>query len=142
MYVVVRKFTGTTLSASVCVGFVLVVMEVRSNVSSVFQKLGDKKKAKFDLCLKEFVYLKGTSNLRNHLDRAHPAEWSKVRTASSGKSDHGEGTKKHGAVDVYLWHTNVSSTRAGALTDAIVDFVALDLRPISVVNGVGFRRML
>ena len=83
-----------------------------------------------------------TSNLRNHLDRAHPAEWSKVRTAISGKNDHSEGTKKHGTIDVYLKQMNVSSTRAGALTDAIVDFVALDLRPISVVNGVGFRRML
>ena len=89
------------------------------------------------------VYLGGTtSNLRNHLDRAHPAEWSKVRTAISGKNDHSEGTKKHGAIDVYLKQMNVSSTRAGALTDAIVDFVALDLRPISVVNGFGFRRML
>ena len=35
-----------------------------------------------------------------------------------------------------------SAQRAGEITDSIVNFVALDLRPVSVVNGGGFRRLL
>ena len=32
--------------------------------------------------------------------------------------------------------------RSGALTQAIVDMIALDLRPINIVNGIGFQRLL
>ena len=35
-----------------------------------------------------------------------------------------------------------SETRAEEITNALVDFVCLDLRPISAVEGVGFRRLV
>ena len=45
-------------------------------------------------------------------------------------------------MDQYLRAKPCSSRRSGALTQVIVDMIALDLRPINIVNGIGFQRLL
>ena len=35
-----------------------------------------------------------------------------------------------------------STTRAGELTNAVLDFIVLNMRPVSIVGSVGFRRLL
>ena len=50
--------------------------------------------------------------------------------------------QKHETLDKVFRSTVCSASRAGQLTNAIVDLVALDMRPVSIVTGTGFRRLL
>ena len=48
---------------------------------------------------------------------------------------------KHGPIDSFVRTLPCSATRAGQLTDSI-NVVALDLRPVNCVNGLGFRQLM
>ena len=50
--------------------------------------------------------------------------------------------RKHSFIDSFVRRMSCPQARADELTEAIVDMIALDLRPVSTVNGVGFRRLM
>ena len=75
-----------------------------------------------------------TSNLRKHIQTAHSIAWSNIERSQASPSS---AAKRPGSIDVHL-----KRTRSEEITSSIVDFIALDLRPISIVDGVGFRRLL
>lgn len=119
-------------------------MAQRSDVWSVFELVKDQKKAKCTLCLRELAYHGGTTSLRKHIETCHAIEFAKLRKESADSKEHAKpaSLKKHSSIDAYVRRMTCSESRAGELTDAIVDMIALDLRPISSASGVGFRRLM
>ena len=112
----------------------------RSCVWRFFENAGER--ATCRLCAKSFVHRGGTtSNLLKHLTSQHPTQ----RQATKEQKEEGDtkiGVKTTGTMDMFVKKMTCPSARAGQLTSALVDFVALDLRPVSTVCGVGFRRLL
>ena len=79
----------------------------------------------------------GTSNLMNHLQAKHPQEYKRlVKTTESAKNKEKQTVLNHGILRV------CSSQRAAAITERVAAFVALDLRPLRVVEGVGFKQLM
>ncbi len=103
---------------------------VRSDVWQFFKKSGEKL-ALCKLCNKEYVYHRGTSNLRDHLTRSHPNDF----------SGH---TQKHQqySLDLCIARSKCPDSRAKRITDLIVRMVARDLLSAAMVEGDGFRALL
>ena len=99
---------------------------VKSEVWEFFVKKD--KSALCKICNKEYAYHRGTSNLRDHLTRAHP---SKLKSPPNQSS-----------LDPYLSHSKCSETRAKRITEHIVDMVVRDLRPAALVEGAGFKALM
>ncbi len=68
--------------------------------------------------------------MRNHLARLHPKEFSLPATPSQS------------TLDSFVKRNNFPTHRAVEITRRIADMVARDLRPISIVEGDGFRNLL
>ena len=84
-----------------------------------------------------------TSNLIKHLSAVHPTQWQGQKQANlSAGSEGEERPKKHETLDKFFRSTVCSASRAGQLTNAIVDLVAIDMRPVTIVTVTGFRRLL
>ena len=80
------------------------------------------------ICNKQYAYHVGTSNLHDHLTRAHPSKLCSPQNQSS--------------LDPYLSHSKCSDARAKRITDHIVDVVICDLRPAALVEGAGFKVLM
>ena len=82
--------------------------------------------------------------MKKHLEHCHSADWAKAcKTENEGsKSTPDVKPDLLGAMDKFLQRKTCMSWRSGALTNAIVNLIASDLRPINFVNGAGFRQLM
>lgn len=78
--------------------------------------------------------------MRNHMERCHTVALAQTAPSRTMSSD--AGMKRPRSIDIFLKKMTCSAQRAVEITDSIVNFVALDLRPMSIVNGVGFCHLL
>ncbi|XP_066567854.1 E3 SUMO-protein ligase ZBED1 isoform X3 [Amia ocellicauda] len=93
----------------------------RSAVWDFFAKCTeDPKKAECKLCKRKLVYHGGTTNLRDHLTSIHPLQFKHADSPS----------------------TSISEKRERDITDDILAFIALDMRPITVIEGEGFQKLM
>ena len=86
------------------------------------------KSALCKICNKEYAYHGGTSNLRDHLTRAHP---SKLKSPPNQPS-----------LDPYLSDSKCSEANAKRTTEHIIDMVVCNLRPAALVEGAGFKALM
>lgn len=114
----------------------------RSPVWDYFDINATQQRACCRLCAKALVYKAAggtTSNLLKHMSTYHSLVWDKKKEAASAS---GSKSRQAGPLDCFVKRTTCPAGRAGMLTDAIVDMVALDLRPVGIVDGRGFRRLM
>ncbi|KAK9961837.1 hypothetical protein ABG768_007237 [Culter alburnus] len=90
----------------------------------------DKSKAICKACQMEVKYCGNTTNLRNHMMRHHQDIISKPAT----------GPQQMTLKQTLQLPTN--SARSVKITEAIAGFICKDMRPYSVVENVGFRRLM
>ena len=102
-----------------------------------------KEKAICKLCGQKFSHGGGTTNLRNHLKSGHLPEYNKlyVETASEQSSS------TQTCLDEFMAPPpskkfSADSTKAKNLANAVSEFIVRDLRPINVVDGVGFLNLM
>lgn len=84
------------------------------------------------LCKIELAYHSTTSNMRSHLENVHPNEHG-IMCGTPAKQPR---------LDNYFAPTatsSLSATRHEAITQKLISFICKDMRPISVVDGAGFR---
>ena len=84
------------------------------------------------LCKLALAYHSTTSNLRLHLQNVHPSEYGIICGTSA----------KQPRLDTYFAPSVTSSlpaARQEACTQKLISFICKDMRPISVVDGIGFR---
>ena len=86
------------------------------------------------------TYSGRTSNLMHHLEARHPNEYCKAKSEESG--DESDKPMKQTSLPVRSSVKRCSLARNKEINTAIVDFVVLDLRPIAVVDGCGFNKLL
>ena len=99
------------------------------------------KNAACKICVDTILtYAGGTSNLMHHLEARHPNEYCKAKNEESG--DESDKPMKQTSLPVRPSVKRCSLARSKEINTAIVDFVALDLRPIAVVDGCGFNKLL
>jgi len=92
------------------------------------------------LCGQKVAHGGGTTNLKNHLRAKHRAIYNEVVASNSSE-------REQRSLDAFVRPADVKrlpphSTRAVQLTDALADFIARDLRPVSVVDGDGFLQLM
>ena len=108
-------------------------------------KLVMENKATCKLCFAKVARSGGTTNLHNHLRSHHREEYNSViGDVYTSNSDHTDQTKisdfcKHSSPTTKL---PPNSKRAQELTAAVVEFVVRDLKPIRVVDSVGFLHLM
>ena len=108
-------------------------------------KLAVGKKARCKLCRVEVAHSGGTTNLKNHLRSHHRPEYRELHNDEPESSAEAQSQRK---MDVFCKLSNTaeklpsSSARAQELTAAVVDFVVRDLRPVNVVDSVGFLQLM
>ena len=100
------------------------------------------KKVKCKLCRADVAHSGGTTNLKNHLRSHHRAEY----TALYSDDDPVPGQSQQ-KMDVFCKQRPAEKLLPGSaiaqeLTSAVVDFVLRDLRPVSVVDNVGFLHLM
>ena len=84
------------------------------------------------LCKLALAYHSTTSNVRLHLQNVHPSEYGIICGTSA----------KQPRLDTYFAPYVTSSlpaARQEACTQKLILFICKDMRPISVVDGIGFR---
>ena len=86
------------------------------------------------------MYTGGTSNLMHHLEAKHPNEYCKAKSKESG--DESDKPLKQTSLPVRPSVKRCSLAHSKEINTAIADFVVLDLRPIAVVDGCGFNKLL
>ena len=86
------------------------------------------------------TYAGGTSNLIHHLEAKHSVEYSKAKEGEVEEAD--RPTMKQTPLEVGPSVKKCSLARTKEINSALSDFIALDLRPIAVVDGTGFNRFL
>ena len=109
----------------------------KSDVWKYFVKDNDGNKAECKLCSKVLAYRGGTTNLRNHLKSQHPLRYDKKQESADGK-----GKMKQAPLTSFVQPRSCSDARSKAITERIADMIALDLRPIRMVEGKGFLEVL
>ena len=85
------------------------------------------------------TYAYGTSNLMHHLEAKHPNKYCKAKSKESNESNK---PMKQTSLPVCSSVKRCSSAHSKEINTVIGDFVALDLRPIAVVDGHGFSKLL
>jgi len=86
------------------------------------------------------TYAGETSNLIHHLEAKHSVEYNKVKDGEMEEDD--KPAMKQLSLEVGLSTKKCSSARSKEIHAAISGFIVLDLRPIAVVDGNGFKRVL
>ena len=84
----------------------------------------------------QLTYTGGTTNLLNHLESKHPI----AHKTAAGDSD--SGTKKQATMFSFHRVKCCPLERDSAITNRIAEFIARDLKPISTVDGTGFRQLM
>ena len=109
--------------------------KLRNQVWEYFE-LVEPKKVRCKLCVPPITtvlaYHGGTTSLKNHLTSRHPDKYQEKA---------GPSHQQH-SLESFVRSTKCSAERAEAITQRIVEMVARDLRPISVVEGVGFTNLI
>ena len=95
----------------------------------VLEEENGRNKAVCKHCGLKLAYSGGTGNLLSHIDSKHP-ELSEKSQSSSGKQLTLATSRK------------CSAQQSGEITKAIAEFVAADLRPIALVDGSDFKKMM
>ena len=90
------------------------------------------------LCSQKVAHGGGTTNLKNHLRSNHRAQYEELY----GSEDTGQTSMDTFVQKVSVKKLPHNSTRAMELTDALLEFIARDLRPVSVVDGHGFLNLM
>lgn len=97
-------------------------------------------------CDREIPYSGNTSNLSYHLSKFHPELMAEVnkekkRNEADGKA---EATTRQKSLKQFMALNPLqhSSARYKELVDAVTDFICIDMQPISVVDGYGFRKLM
>lgn len=91
------------------------------------------------LCAQKVAHGGGTTNLRNHLKTNHRVEFEELYGNETNQTSIDSFVQRSSSSVKKLPH---NSTRAVELTSAVVEFVARDLRPVSVVDGHGFLNLM
>ncbi|KAK0145706.1 Zinc finger BED domain-containing protein 1 [Merluccius polli] len=86
------------------------------------------------VCGTKIKYFGNTTNLRNHISRYH--------TELEEKRPVPEGSGSQRTIEQALAQLPPNSDRAKRITKSIGKFIAMDLRPYSVVENEGFREMV
>ena len=109
----------------------------RSEVWKFFQKKSDPKLVTCSICRVDLAYHGGTSSMKEHLKRKHPVEDSTI-----GKESTSSRSRKQAKLDVFTKKRSCSPQRAAVISDLIAQVIVKDLRPINMVNGEGFQRLI
>lgn len=100
----------------------------------------DKSLAVCKLCHTNVKYSGNTTNLRAHLKRHHPDKVTGEPTASKLRRDPKQTMLDSDGVCSHKFPS--TSPRSQKITESISYFICQDLRPYSVVENAGFRRMV
>ena len=103
----------------------------KSDVCQYFTKDKERKKAKCQLCSKKLAFHNGTTNLREHLMNRH---------SGSYKGD-GAKKEKQGTLQAFARPKCYFEARTKEITDRVANFVALDMRPVRVVEASSLKVM-
>ena len=111
----------------------------RSSVWEFFVKEGEKS-VKCTLCNTILTYHGGTSSMRSHLSGKHDRMIT-VNHDSTTSSD--SSCSSQSSMDSFVGvKRKCSSDRATKVTKLVCEMVARDLRPVSIVEGDGFKRLI
>ena len=97
----------------------------------------DKKRVKCNVCCKIFAYHSGTFNLWSHLGYVH-----NISPESAGKSSTIGRSVFAGDISSFFKSKACSQQRINGTNDNLVEYMARNLCPVSVVSGVGFKRLV
>jgi len=92
----------------------------------------DKTYTMWKVCRSQIKYFRNTTNLRNHISRYHSElgkKWPIPRCSQR-------------TIEQAVAQLPPNSDRAKRITKSIAKFIAMDLRPYSVVKNEGFREMV
>jgi len=90
------------------------------------------------LCGQKVAHGGGTTNLKNHLQTNHRKEYDELfENESSLPSTIDSFVRSSGSKKLPQ-----NSPRAVELTNAVVEFISRDLRPVNVVDGTGFLSLM
>lgn len=87
-------------------------------------------------CFAKVKYSGNTTNMLTHLQRHHP------KLLSEKAADATNGSSQAAVNTMFKAKLPFSSPRAASITTSIAGFICKDLRPYSVVENEGFRKML
>ena len=107
-----------------------------SDVWNFYKKLHDRRKAMCTICKKEFAYLGGTTNLRNHLVSKHSTLYCPDVETTTTES------RKASTLDGFARPAKCSEARAKNISDRVTHMIVQDLRPIRTVECNGFRNLM
>ena len=111
----------------------------------------DKSKTMCKLCFKVMPYSGNTSNMNSHLSKFH---WHAIHSSTSQSSDSASASTSDAPTPKSTKPTTITqlfnkqqpmardSSKALAISKAIAEFVILDLKPFSTVDGTGFKNLL
>lgn len=103
---------------------------------SVNGTIGNRDKVICKLCKRELPYHSGTTNLRSHMQFHHPAEYKEL-------TEEGPSAAKQPKLTAFFSPpAALSATRKEAITSQLTKFICKDMRPISIVEGEGFKDFL
>ena len=100
----------------------------------------DKKNVLCKLCEKPVAHAGGTTNLKNHLFIWHRKEHDQLYKQTKEKDQ--QPLTSFATTTSRTPKLPATSDRAKMLTQGVAKFIAQDLRPISVVDGVGFLNLM
>ena len=110
---------------------------------SGYRKAAIGKRATCKLCSVQVAHSGETTNLKNHLRSHHRPEYRGLYGGDLGSSMEDQSKPK---MDVFFFHTvkklSSGSARVQQLTCGITDFVVRNLRPVNVVESVGFLHLM
>ena len=106
-----------------------------SDVWNYFVKKKEVKKAQCKICSKELAYHGGTTNLRAHLEKIHPVQYSDDHSSKSK-------TGQQGSMERFFSKKFCSATRSKEITEKIVNMIITDTRPLRIVECPGFRELI
>ncbi|XP_023694531.2 zinc finger BED domain-containing protein 4-like isoform X2 [Paramormyrops kingsleyae] len=88
------------------------------------------------------VAVYNTTNLIKHLKNHHTEEHEEFRQAKQKKDE--ESKKQLTLPEAYSRHEKLpnNSPKAAKITEKVLEFIVLDDQPLSVVDNVGFRRLM
>lgn len=121
----------------------------KSAVWEVFEKVEEsedgKKKVQCKLCKTKLVYLGGTSSMKNHIEAKHPSHSTNTKSSGCLKIVGAvPGALRSNDVRSYFSpvNTKCSKVRYTHLNQKLAEMCAIDFRPISIVNGEGFKAFI
>ncbi|KAJ8409213.1 hypothetical protein AAFF_G00242340 [Aldrovandia affinis] len=89
------------------------------------------KKVQCQICQVKLAYHHSTTNLANRLKSVHPMQ--SVPAAAT--------TQRQRSLD-QMAKTPLPGKRKRDITDGLVTFIAMDMRPVNTVHGAGFRCLM